>query len=131
MTPLTRRRFIVRAVLGAAAILPAVHGLRSALAALSLTPHNDPIIALFQHRESARRLGAAYLNAHPDADPSLLLERLAHVTRGRLSLGTDGLRRALTEACSEDFGAGRVVRVEGWVLAESEAQACALVAIRG
>jgi hypothetical protein len=132
MTRLTRRRFLLRAAVGAAGLVPSVLMLGSARGLRAEAPLDERIAALFQHRQSAQRLGRAYLAAHPDEDAPRLLDRLIHLDRNRSWWkGIDDLGRALAAACSSDFGAGRVVRVEGWVLAETEARACALVAIRG
>jgi hypothetical protein len=41
----------------------------------------------------------------------------------------EALHRALRARNSEDFAAGRVVRLDGWVLAATEARLCALAAL--
>jgi hypothetical protein len=132
MSGLTRRRFIVRAAVAGAALLPAVHAVRSVRIALGDPPLADRIVRLFRHQGSARRLGLAYLAVRPEeADPDHLIGQLAHLGSNGGTSGPDVLRRNLVDACAADFGAGRVVRVDGWILARTEARACALVALRG
>ena len=71
-------------------------------------------------------LGRAYLRDHPgDGDADDLVRELP---------GIDPARKvrpqlpALTPAADQDFGAGRVVSVQGWQLSQTEARAAAAVA---
>lgn len=68
--------------------------------------------------ESAAWLGERYLRRHPEER-----HRLSSTDAARRSL--EG-RRQLGRAIREDFAAGRVAQVEGWVLARTEARLCAL-----
>jgi hypothetical protein len=132
MNGLTRRRFLVRATIAGAALVPAVHAVRSVRVALGGASLDGRIVGLFRHRESAQRLGRAYLAVRPEeADAALLLRELGYLTEERPgATGPDDLCRALVDACAADFAEGRVVRVGGWILARTEARACALVALR-
>jgi hypothetical protein len=112
MRRVTRRRFLAGSALGALGALSATRGLQLVADAFWPAPLEERIARLFSDRESARRIGAAYVAAYP-AEGSR-----SHLLACRR---IDVARRA-------DFGAGRVVRVNGWVLAETEARACALVA---
>ncbi len=85
--------------------------------------------------ESARRIGLAYLRVHPEeASEGSLMAAVA---------GRPGLLRALNVAsdmgavfCNmddvvrADFSAGEIVNCGGWILAKSEARACALFALQ-
>jgi hypothetical protein len=130
MRRVTRRRFLAGSVLGALAALPATRGLLLVADTVWPAPLDERIARLFSDRESARRIGVAYLAAYPgEASRSHLIERLGAVDRaGGGSPSGDELRRRIDEARRADFAAGRIVRVDGWVLAETEARCCALVA---
>jgi hypothetical protein len=132
MSGLTRRRFLLRAAIAGAALVPAVHVAWSVRGVLGDASLADRIVRLFRHRESARRLGRAYLADRPEeVDPARLLRELAHLQRegGGATGRPDDLRQAVAAACTADFAQGRVVRVDGWILARTEARACALVAL--
>jgi hypothetical protein len=125
-TPVDRRTFLgllARAGGGCAALAAAgAVGLRTISAAgavrdVANPPANDGIVAL----------GRAYLRAHPDeAD-------LATLKRAVPGLAGDGSVRErlpdLAGVVADDFAAGRVVTVDGWQLAASEARAAAAVAL--
>jgi hypothetical protein len=75
---------------------------------------------------AARRVGRIYLSSHPEeADPALLQRALFGAAGG----SWDDRRAAIAweEACQSDFRAARLVAVEGWWLAQSEARLCALL----
>ncbi len=92
------------------------------------------LAGLLRHRASARRIGRAYLRAHP---AEARIEALvAGLTAGRGGeppwagrAGSRALRARLQEQIRADFAAGRTVGVRGWVLAESEARLFALAAL--
>jgi hypothetical protein len=85
--------------------------------------------------ESARVVGRAYLATHPDeADPVQLLaaiEAAGGIGRSvaRQPIDATALARAVAEAVRDDFLDRRTVRVDGWVLARTEARLCALAAL--
>lgn len=83
-------------------------------------------------RQSAAAVGRAYLAVVPaEADEMLLTSRIAAAagvpTFDRT--GGDELRGLLLEAARNDYDAGRLVRVDGWLLAETECRLCALAAL--
>jgi hypothetical protein len=85
------------------------------------------LAGIFGRPASAARIGRAYLRDHPDqASLTRLVEALAAGWPGGAAqlerLSTAQLRRRLDRTIRADFAAGRTVRVEGWVLAESEAR---------
>jgi hypothetical protein len=77
--------------------------------------------------DSAARLGRHYLEAHPaEADIANLLDLLGvkpAATR------RSALRRVIAARRVDDLVAGRMVRVDGWVMARTEARACAIAAL--
>jgi hypothetical protein len=78
-------------------------------------------------RDGVARLGRAYLRAHPDQrDLATLrssLPQLDATQPYRPQLPT------LAAANADDFAHGRVVAVDGWLLADTEARAAAAVAL--
>lgn len=126
-----RRRFCARLglVLLGAPLAPAL------LARAPAPPEARALAAAlarcFPHLESARALGRAYLRAHPsEAGP----RRLAALLEA--SLGADAgaqppgrLAERLTARIRRDFEEERLAIVDGWVLAESEARAFALLSL--
>jgi len=75
---------------------------------------------------AARRLGRLYLSSHPEDADAALLQRALFGAAG----GTWDDRRAAIaweNACQSDFRAERLVAVNGWWLAQSEARLCALL----
>jgi hypothetical protein len=124
---MNRRRFLRRATWfgGSLGLWPAV------VLGRSIDPPSARrarrLAAIFSRPASAARVGRAYLRDHPhEAALERLVQGLASGWPGgaaqieRLSAGQ--LRRGLHRKIRADFAAGRTVRVEGWVLAESEAR---------
>jgi hypothetical protein len=75
---------------------------------------------------AARRLGRLYLARHPEeADGAALARDLF----GSAGVPGDDRRAAQTweKSCQADFRAARLVALEGWWLARSEARLCALL----
>ena len=75
----------------------------------------------FTELESMRAVGRKFLEAHPDSTLAGLLRAL-DPARGFAALDAE-IRQQFTD--------GRVVRIEGWVLARTEAVICAVVALGG
>jgi hypothetical protein len=89
---------------------------------------------LFSHRESAIVVGLEYLQYRPgEADVDRLVdliclcrpERRAELARAKV----ERLREVLKLQQREDFRYSRIVKVHGWILSETEARLCALVAL--
>lgn len=115
--PIVTRRTILAATL-ALAIPP-----RPSAAATALRTR---LVRLFRYPNSARAVGAAYLRLHPEVAAA---ERLTALLGA--DLGDDegaALASRLAARQRADFGAGRTVVVEGWVLSLTEARICALLA---
>jgi hypothetical protein len=104
---LTRRKLLVGAAL--LALMP-----RPVVAATN----TEPMLDLLPDRDAAARLGQSWVDQeHPQ--PQAVLNSL----RRRLN-GSDA--RKLQDAVAEDFRNGAVVKVEGWQIARTQAELCAL-----
>ena len=123
-----------RTVLGALLALPAALGGFRAGGAAAVAPDADTVLiqrlrAQVSHRESALLVcSGSGLAGSPSAD---LLRRLCPGPAERRRLAgapPRALRRWLAEAIRQDFADRRMVRVNGWLLAETEVTAAAIAA---
>ena len=98
----------------------------------------DPLVRrlsqFFADADSAKVVGREYLRAVPtEAEQSRLLDLIcAASAAGRTELvrADDTLLRALLVLRQRhDFEHGRVVRVRGWILSETECRLCALAVV--
>lgn len=80
-------------------------------------------------RDGARQLGALYLTRHPATVDDLLRESGGFPAAAFGAHGRKALARALIDRRTADFAAGRTVVLDGWVVARSEAQVCALLCL--
>jgi hypothetical protein len=94
----------------------------------------ERLAALFPHRESAARVGREYLRGHPQEASTTAL--VAHLTRNLDVLASEfrmmselDLRVHMNQRSQADFRARQVVKVDGWVLSETEARLCALTSL--
>jgi DNA-binding IclR family transcriptional regulator len=116
MAMMLQRRAMLLAGLAAALVRPA----RAA-------PSHLPA-GYFRHPASARAIGRAYLAAVPaEADAARIAALLALGPASGASPAA--LRRRMAARLRADFAAGRTIVLDGWLLAESEARLCALVAL--
>jgi hypothetical protein len=134
----SRRTFLRRgawvAIAGAASMAIAGTGARALLSGRAGSA-GERLAAIMPHRDSAARVGRAALEAGAvERDVRGLLAGLSAsvpnlaVLRGG---SDDDLRAAIDDARRRDFaerGQG-LTRVEGWVVARTEARVCALVAL--
>jgi hypothetical protein len=121
------RRTLLKAIAGSAALtaaftprLPA--GSSDAIAAVA---------ALFSDLRMAQCLGRLYLDGNPeDAKVGQLLSALfGDEDGGACTDNPEALRRHLAARRDADFANGRIAVVGGWILASTEARACALTAM--
>jgi hypothetical protein len=124
---MNRRRFLRRAAWlgGTLSLCPAVALGRSIDGPWARQARR--LAGIFARPASAARVGRAYLRDHPeDASVERLVRSLAAGWPGGAAkverLGAAQLRRRLRRQIRAEFAAGRTVRVQGWVLAESEAR---------
>jgi hypothetical protein len=90
------------------------------------------LLELVADEHGARHLGRRYLLARPGVPAgSALAAQIvgADDDVGWLCASVDERRRRLAARVADDFAAGRVVELDGWVLAEAEAKLCALAAL--
>ncbi|HEX4930381.1 MAG TPA: hypothetical protein VFV62_06685 [Gaiellaceae bacterium] len=131
---LTRGALLTAAA--AAAGAAAVESLQPWRALVTVTPARPAarLTGLLGDRMSAARIGRAYLSVTPaEADADVLIARIAEAAPGGAaaveSASSDELRALLLAAARRDYDAGRLVRVDGWLLAASECRLCALAAL--
>jgi len=96
------------------------------------TPAQDAterLVGLLHDGESARAVGRAYLLQEPaEADVThlmALLDPVGVAARGEAEL----LRQTIAARHRNDFGCGRTVILDGWILSRTEVRLCALAAI--
>jgi hypothetical protein len=94
------------------------------------------LAAALAHGDAAARVGrAALASGHVERDVSGLLAGLAASVPDLDAVLRDGtdddVRAALDVARRREFAArgGDVIRIDGWVVARTEARACALIAL--
>jgi hypothetical protein len=103
-----------RHLLAGAAVLSLMSG-RAFAAAVN---NSETLLALLPDREAAARIGATWIEQeqqHPDAVLQSLAQRLGGGDSGKLR-----------DAIAEDFRNGAVVKIEGWQIARTQAELCAL-----
>lgn len=120
---LGRRTFLLAAMAAAA-----VFG-RGAPAWPRPTPEPAPdagLALVFKHPDSAIAIGRRYLGRYPDGAASqALADELSRAGAGDPA----AVRAALRARVRQDFERGDTVLLDGWVLARSECQACAALAL--
>jgi hypothetical protein len=84
---------------------------------------------------AAERIGRAYLRVHPEEKSEAALFAAAAGRPGLVRAlsavpDTVAVFRIMDEVVRADFEAGEIVNCSGWILAKSEARACALFALR-
>ena len=77
---------------------------------------------LYPASDAAKILGRAYLDQAGNTTVASLqrIERNEHIQRALRSGCRNEIRSALDHACRSDFRAGRIFRVDGWVLGQTE-----------
>jgi hypothetical protein len=132
---LTRRRLLKFASF---ACLARIRPLES-----TLTTSEDPVgwatlrshmVRYFTDRQSAGKIGAAYLTTAPgEADPWTLVTAISATVsggwRGLALVDRAKFRRLVAAEQRGDFERGRTVVIDGWVLSLTEARLAAISAI--
>src|SRR5680860_850446 len=85
------------------------------------------LLELFTNQDAPRILGKRYLDLYPHyrTDAFLLAKRIQSV-RPQTSMA---LKKMLTRQRESDFHNGKTVIIDGWLLARTEVEACALTVI--
>ena len=99
-------------------------------------PLAEKLTEFFVHRESAKVIGRKYLLHVPkEANVDLLVNLLCSFQQARyaeLAQADRGkLRELLLYQQRQDFEHGHIVKVQGWILSETEVRLCALAALDG
>ena len=87
--------------------------------------------AVFQNPDGARTIGRAYLaNCSPrPLKRRLLADLTKRLGRDLHAIDSETLGRRLAKQVRNDMAGDRTIVVNGWVLAETEARLCALLAM--
>ena len=134
-TALTRREFLKLSLAATVTVL-----ISSQLPEIQALQHPQQsqlparLAAILTHRDSANIIGVAYVQQHPqEANTRILLDRIVSSPAADELQQFDGtdqsLRQLLDRMIRDDFGADRIVKLQGWVLALTEARLCALAAL--
>jgi hypothetical protein len=87
-------------------------------------------LAALRERGSAAAVGRAFLAAYPgERDAERLARDITARVGGSVAGGTTHLRHGISREIRRDFAIGRIVRVDGWILSETEAKLCGLAAL--
>jgi hypothetical protein len=84
---------------------------------------------LLSHSESARAIGHAYLALAPEEASATCLLRRIHRSLADRRAGARDLRELVARRIAQDFAEDRIVELQGWILARTEARLCALKAL--
>jgi hypothetical protein len=127
---LSRRGFLTRLLAGAGCL---VVGRGSSPRDASPEALAARIVSVVPDRRRAAVLGRAYLREAPsEASVTGLVAAISSGCVPQLDSRTSGaadVRRALTARIESDYAERRVVDVQGWLLAPTEARICALTAL--
>jgi hypothetical protein len=96
-------------------------------AASSALGSEQALVALFPDAAQAHAMGQAYLAGLADMPSTAAL---AHCIWEHLE-GSGPIRSRVQDLVRRDFAEGRIVWVDGWILAVNEARLCALAALSG
>ena len=121
-----RRTFLKSTALSSFAGLMPVPALLSQ--PVSLHPYAQPdLLLLLDDADAVASIGSAYLASQPEKkDTSSLLNSL----KQRISsVSTNTTDEAVRHSIKRDFTAGETRRLNGWILAETEAMQCALFSL--
>jgi hypothetical protein len=131
---LSRRRFVATALGFGGSVAVARIRPWSVLAQFAPPSPAMRLVGLFAHPKSARAVGEAYLAGAPmDSSAPRLMDQLGTMLppgRSTIDEANDAeLRQLLATRIRADFEKGRVVDVDGWILASTEARLYALAAL--
>ena len=83
------------------------------------------MLSLLPDRDAAARLGASWVQQE-HKEPDDVLESLQQRLRWSAEADATTFRHNLANAIADDFRSGSVVKVEGWQIARTQAELCAL-----
>ena len=130
---LNRRQLIVGGTAGVAFV--AVRPWRTFVAIVDATPA-ERLAALLPFNDSTRRVGLAYLRAHPDDDQTKLVEALTRSLIEDASGGTSVIPRGradlaahATAVIRDELRSRTIVLLDGWITSPTEARLAALTTV--
>lgn len=125
MVSITRRSFI-RAV--GCTVLSVLSGSILPKRGFASPHYRQPLplsaLGIFSEAGLSRTLGKRYFRTYPKERDYDLLTNL--VFGADMPSDAEALRQILASRCKIDFSCGNVVTIDGWIMARSEARACAL-----
>lgn len=119
-----RRKFLWLSMAGTAAMgLPSLQ-CREPSAAVEKILSEPLMLSRFCDEASLKKIGMGYRERFGAGDQSNLRQNLLQGVSG-----TEGneLRESILDRIREDFDQGRIVRIDGWIISETEARQCALL----
>jgi hypothetical protein len=90
------------------------------------------VLDVFRDRESARVIGAKYLERSPaEEDLDVLIDSVLSPAAERTSDTGDGVDywQIISANRANDFEHGRMTAIDGWLLSKTEARLCAIAAL--
>lgn len=122
-----RRQFSRRSVIGGLAAGGLTAGLIGSLVTACSDTSETTGSPATEAEAAIVRIGRRYRAEHPeDDDREVLLDRLGV---GAEDAGSSTFLPSLDAQIADDYGAGRTVRLDGWVLSVTEGRAAALVSL--
>jgi hypothetical protein len=119
------RRNVAQAIMALIAMPLANRAAKSAEAIYN--GRNQFASGIFLDHEAAKTVGNVYLRDHPLDAPEII--RLGQRLETTGQFGCDLLTAVIVKKISDDFNAARVVSVDGWIIAQTEARLCALMVL--
>ena len=89
------------------------------------TAETEAILSLLPDRNAAAKLGASWVQQE-HKEPGEVVESLQQRLRWSTQADATTFRHNLANAIADDFMNGAVVKVEGWQIARTQAELCAL-----
>jgi len=127
-----RRKFLILSALnslsffGTFGILGSTSGIKGLSYSTGLEVMQAKISSLFSDIGSAQSVGQRFIELYPDqANFALLLEGVGLRERAPTDFTTNDIDRLIRE----DFSSGHTVLIDGWVLAKTESNLCAILAL--
>ena len=119
-----RRKFLWLSMAGTAAMgLPSLQ-CREPSAAVEKILSEPLMLSRFCDETSLKKIGMEYRDRFGADDESNLRQNLLKGVSGE---ERSDLRESIINRIREDFDQERVVRIDGWILSETEARQCALL----
>lgn len=89
------------------------------------TAETEAMLSLLPDRDAAAKLGASWVEQE-HKQPAEIVESLQQRLRWSTDADDITFRHNLANAISDDFHNGALVKVDGWQLAKTQAELCAL-----